>query len=87
MTLAQVKESALRMLMQGKKKVTEVEKRVQTLNDLVTASDPDLILRKGFTLTLDDQDRVVKTLQAFKTLKRGTLKFSDGTTRIKEEES
>ncbi len=84
-TLTQVNESAARLLSQGKGKLTESEKRVQALNNLVAANDPNLILGRGFTLTLDDQDHVVKTLKTFKTIKRGTLKFSDGSTRIKEE--
>lgn len=87
LAVKQLQESGFSLLIQGKKRLAEVDQRIRALNDLVLASDPDLILKKGFTLTLDDQERVVKTYQSFKPLDRAILKFSDGTAIIKEDES
>lgn len=58
------------------------EKALTVGIDLLRAHDPALILKKGFTLTLDDRDRVVKTLTDFRQLPEASLKFHDGTAKI-----
>lgn len=61
-----------------------LDQRVQ----LVRASDPRNILKKGFTLTLDEENRVIKTVTDFDRKKSATLKFHDGSAEIiKKEET
>ena len=67
-------------LIQGK------DQRLSTLHNLALASDPGQILKKGFTLALDDQNRVISTLKRFETLKRARLRFQDGISEILRKE-
>jgi len=53
---------------------------------LVRASDPLNILKKGFTLTLDEGNRVIKTVTDFDREKSATLKFHDGSAEIIKKE-
>ena len=71
---------------QAVRKINFTEKDLKTLSLLVQASDPHQVLKKGFTLTLDEENRVIKSLEAFNRQERATLKFHDGTTTIKKEE-
>ena len=74
------------MTAQAVRKINFTEKDLKTLSLLVQASDPHQVLKKGFTLTLDEENRVIKSLEAFNRQERATLKFHDGTTTIKKEE-
>ena len=71
---------------QSKKVFLEEEKNLKNLADLVKASDPDNILKKGFTLTLDKDERIIKTLQEFNKTQTTRLRFHDGIVKIKKEE-
>lgn len=62
------------------------ERELIAHKDLVKASDPKLILRKGFTMTLDEKNKVVRSLKTFNKLKTAWLKFKDGTTEISRKE-
>ena len=53
---------------------------------LVRASDPVNILKKGFTMTLDKENRVIKTVTDFDREKSATLKFHDGSAEIIKKE-
>jgi exonuclease VII large subunit len=55
-----------------------VENNLVTRLNLARASDPDRILKKGFTLTLDKQNRVIPTLKRFQSARQARLKFQDG---------
>ena len=66
--------------------VLEKEKTLQSLADLIKASDPENILKKGFTLTLDGEDRVIKSLVEFGKTGAGRLRFHDGIVKIKKQE-
>lgn len=57
-------------------------KDIETHIRLVQASDPQLILKKGFTLTLDLENNVIQSVQDFKHKQRATLRFHDGTAPI-----
>jgi len=65
--------------------VTE-EMQLKGLSDVVMACDPNKILKKGFTLTLNEKDQVVKSLKEFKQGHQRRLKFYDGITHIVEKE-
>ena len=60
----------------------EAQKEINARCQLVQASDPQQILKKGFTLTLDKEDRVIKTLEEFNRKESATLKFHDGSAEI-----
>jgi exodeoxyribonuclease VII large subunit len=60
----------------------DAERTLTARTDLVRANHPDLILKKGFTMTLDEHHRVIKTLAAFRQFKEADLKFYDGIARI-----
>ncbi len=60
----------------------DTERTLTARTDLVRANHPDLILKKGFAMTLDEHNRVIKTLAAFRQFKEANLKFYDGTTKI-----
>jgi exodeoxyribonuclease VII large subunit len=62
------------------------EKELLAHRDLVRASDPEHILKKGFTLTLDEKKQVLQSLKQFKKVKSAWLKFQDGVTAISQKE-
>jgi exodeoxyribonuclease VII large subunit len=62
----------------GRKYIMAVENNLVTRLNLARASDPDRILKKGFTLTLDKQNRVIPTLKRFQSARQARLKFQDG---------
>jgi exodeoxyribonuclease VII large subunit len=68
------------------KKISFTEKDLKALNQLAQASDPHQVLKKGFTLTLDEENRVIKSLEAFNRKDMATLKFHDGSTKIKRDQ-
>jgi len=68
--------------LQSQKKLKNAEKDLLTRIQLVEARDPHKILEKGFTLTLDKNNRVVKSLEQFNGLGGAVLKFHDGETPI-----
>ena len=70
----------------SRKNILDKERDLQSLIDLIKASDPENILKKGFTLTLDQYDRVIKTLQEFNKTIDTRLRFHDGIVKIKKEE-
>ncbi|NIM14959.1 MAG: hypothetical protein GTO45_23585 [Candidatus Aminicenantes bacterium] len=74
------------LLIQGLKKINTTQKALNAYTQLVQASDPQQILKKGFTLTLDEKNRVIKSVKEFNQKKEATLKFHDGTTEIKKKE-
>lgn len=74
------------LLTQGNRMLGERGRIIQKLLDLAGAHDPEKILKKGFTLVLADDDRVIKGLGEFDRLKKARLKFHDGLIKIKTEE-
>jgi exodeoxyribonuclease VII large subunit len=68
----------------ARKLFSDNRKDLEARTRLVNASDPRNILEKGFTLTLDEENRIVKSLEAFERLENGdaTLQFHDGTVPI-----
>ncbi len=77
---------SLNLVQRSRKVILDKEKALQNLVDLVLASDPENILKKGFTLTLDMNDRVIKSLQEFNRAHHPRLRFHDGIVKIKKEE-
>jgi exodeoxyribonuclease VII large subunit len=70
------------LLTQALKSSAAARKDLDARVGLVRASDPQNILKKGFTLTLDEENRVIKSLKEFALNERAVLKFHDGSTRI-----
>ena len=70
--------SALKILKESRK---DLDSHMQ----LVKASEPLEILKKGFTLTLDEDQKIIKSVKEFNRKGRATLKFFDGRSGIKKE--
>ena len=66
----------------GKKLMDLSGDHLNTRQELVLASDPGRILNKGFTLTLDDKDRIISSLKKFEKVRSARLKFKDGISKI-----
>ena len=66
--------------------ISETERELKNRWDLILASDPDRILKKGFTLTLDEKNRIIKSLEEFRKTHGARLKFHDGITDIEGKE-
>lgn len=64
------------------KKLADAQKDLDADVRLVRAGDLENILKKGFTLTLDDDNRVIKSVGEFNRKERAVLKFHDGSTEI-----
>ena len=72
----------------GRKKLAEAERTVAAQTNLAQASDPERVLKKGFTMALDRDGRVVASHEAFKKIGKARLKFYDGIAAIvRKEES
>ncbi|MCK5058060.1 MAG: exodeoxyribonuclease VII large subunit [Candidatus Aminicenantes bacterium] len=84
--LQEIRHLGQNVTRQSGKVILEQERNLQNLVDLIKASDPGNILKKGFTLTLDKDDRVIKTMRAFSEAENTRLKFHDGIVIIKKEE-
>jgi exodeoxyribonuclease VII large subunit len=84
--LQEIRHLGQNVTRQSGKVILEQERNLQNLVDLIKASDPGNILKKGFTLTLDKDDRVIKTMRAFSEAENTRLKFHDGIVKIKKEE-
>jgi len=74
------------ILVMGARFISIKDKELIIKKDLVKASDPDLVLKKGFSLTLDENEQAVQSLKKFKTIKTAWLKFKDGITEISRKE-
>jgi exodeoxyribonuclease VII large subunit len=88
--LEDIRKHAQQLLRNALKTLGDTEKDLQARRFLAQANDPQKILEKGFTLTLDEQQRVIKSLEAFRKLDTtgATLRFFDGAaTIIKKEET
>jgi len=80
----EIRGKARGLLARVLKTITNVQRDVETRMQLVQASNPDQVLKKGFTLTLDEEKRVIKTVDEFNQKQKATLKFHDGSTMIKK---
>lgn len=60
--------------------------RIQALQDVVAASQPEKILKKGFTMTFDEHDRIITSAGQFPKDAPASLKFWDGKIPIKRKE-
>ncbi len=66
----------------GKKLMDLSGDHLNARQELVLASDPGRILNKGFTLTLDDKNRIISSLKKFEKVRSARLKFKDGISKI-----
>jgi len=83
---AQIGEHLERIRDRVPRRFTAGEREVVSRGDLVRANDPALVLKRGFTLTLDPEDRVMTDAGRFRRLGRARLKFRDGIVPIRKEE-
>lgn len=80
----EIREKARGLLARALKTITNVQRNVKASMQLVQASNPHRILKKGFTLALDEEKRVIKSVDEFNQKQKATLKFHDGSTKIKK---
>jgi len=80
----EVRQKARFLFSQSVKKINDSQKDINARCQLVQASDPQQILKKGFTLTLDKDNQVITTLKEFKRKESAILKFHDGSAKIKK---
>ena len=78
----EIRKNAKTLVGQTLKIFTSAQKDLEARRHLVHANNPQNVLKKGFTLTLDRENQVIKTVKAFNQKKSGTLKFHDGSTEI-----
>ncbi len=78
----EIRLKAVSLLTRAQKVFHNAGKNLEARSQLVQASDPLNILKKGFTLTLDEENRVITSVHRFKQKRSATLKFHDGTARI-----
>ncbi len=81
----EIREKARGLLARALKTITNVQRNVKASMQLVQASNPHRILKKGFTLALDEEKRVIKSVDEFNQKQKATLKFHDGSTSIIKE--
>ena len=65
-------------------KIIQEEMSLLMKRDFVQLNDPGKILEKGFTLTLDKNDKPVTSLKKFRSVDIKKLRFFDGETYIEE---
>jgi len=60
------------------------EKKMEILGKLIFAHDPSELLKKGYTIILDEHNSVIKRLEHFKNKKNKKIRFYDGEIFIEE---
>lgn len=80
----ELKKMVQSIISSNTRKLQNSHKELHACIELVNASNPQRILKKGFTLTMDEQEAVIKTLEEFKKSAYKKLKFFDGTVEIIE---
>jgi len=60
--------------------------KVRMYMELSDSNDPNRILKKGFTLTLDENEKAITSIENFKKCDKKKLKFFDGMVFIEEKE-
>ncbi len=68
------------------KKIERSEKRVEIYNHLINSLSPNEVLKKGYTLVLNKDNKIIPNLLRFKNEDFKKLKFFDGEIEIKEKE-
>ncbi len=78
----EIRKKAKTLVAQTLKIFASAQRDLEARRHLVHANNPQNVLKKGFTLTLDKENHVIKTVKEFNQKKSGTLKFHDGSTEI-----
>lgn len=65
-----------------RRNMDESGRELENLRRLISAHDPLNILKKGFTLTFDNQGRIIKSIHEFTGLPSAVLKFHDGSAAV-----
>jgi exodeoxyribonuclease VII large subunit len=76
---------AAAVLTGAQKKVTADTERLTSRMQLVKASSPENVLKKGFSLVMDENNRVLKSVNDFNRIGKAVLRFHDGTAKIKND--
>lgn len=82
----ELKRLAAALPTQGRRVIALAERQLKQLGDITTAHNPDNILKKGFTLVIGPDGRVLGSLPDFRRVRHARLRFHDGETSIAEEE-
>jgi exodeoxyribonuclease VII large subunit len=78
----EITRNANTLLSLSLKYIAGARRDIEARTQLARASDPQSILKKGFSLTLDERNRIIKSLSDFEQHESATLKFHDGSTGI-----
>ncbi len=70
----------------GSRILTGEETKVNMYREYTEASDPQKILERGFSLTLDENDIPLKSLSVFRKSNKKKIRFFDGETYVEEKE-
>jgi len=68
------------------KKIERSEKKVEIYNHLINSLSPNEVLKKGYTLVLNKDNKIIPNLLRFKNEDFKKLKFFDGEIEIEEKE-
>ena len=75
-----------RTLAAAVRNLDNARKNLDSRIQLIKANDLNQILKKGFTLTLDQDNRVIKSLEEFRRKEKAILQFRDGVVPIREDQ-
>ena len=80
----EIRKKAKTLVAQTLKTITNAQKGLEAHRQLAQANNPQNVLKKGFTLTLDKENRAIKSIKEFIQKDSATLRFHDGSTGIKK---
>ncbi|MEN8153254.1 MAG: exodeoxyribonuclease VII large subunit [Acidobacteriota bacterium] len=86
MVLEKVGTGTEKIFAEALKKLTNSQKEIFLKKEIITANDPEKVLKKGFTLTVDQENRVISSINEFRKREVKILKFFDGSAEIEEKE-
>ncbi len=70
----------------GSRVISSEETKVNMYKDYAESNDPQRILERGFTLTLDENNKPLTSLEVFKESEQKKIRFFDGEIFVKERE-
>jgi len=80
----EIRKKAKTLVAQTLKTIANAQKGLEARRQLAQANNPQNVLKKGFTLTLDKENRAIKSIKEFIQKDSATLRFHDGSTGIKK---
>lgn len=84
--LEKIKTRSERIFSEARKKLAVSEKEILLKKEIIEANDPEEVLKKGFTMTIDSENRVIPSIKTFRKKERKFIRFFDGSAEISERE-